>query len=131
MNCDCGDCIPRETLCIGGGNSKRFLFSVLDQDGDEFDISAATQISFIVSDGVWVSGNLTAGGQVRIQKLLTSGGVAIAGTGYQFIVDILPTDVELLQSDNNYWDATVTTAAGNVYTVKAGIFRVTQTSAGD
>lgn len=130
MSCECGSCVSRETLCIGGHNSKDFLFSVLDVDGDEFDISGASEIEFVVSDGVWISGNVSAGGVRRIVKKLSDGGVVIAGTGYQFIVEVNPADVDLLEYENNYWDVTVTTSSGKVYTVKAGLFRVTQTNAG-
>lgn len=131
MSCGCNGCIPRQTLCMGRGNSKRFLFSVLDSDGDEFDVSSAAAIEFVISDGVWLSGNLGAGGIRRVVKSLTAGGVTIAGTGYQFAVDVTPADTGLLVNENNYWDVTVTNSAGGVYTVSAGIFRVIDTSLGD
>lgn len=130
MSCNCEGCISRATLCIGGDNDKRFLFSVYDENGDEVDISDAQEILFTVSDGVIVGGNLTAGGTVRIEKRLSDSEIVIAGTGYQFIVDIEPADTDDLVQNNNYWDASVTISSGEVYTVKAGIFRVTQTNAG-
>lgn len=130
MSCNCDGCISRQLLCIGLNNNKSFLFSVLDENGDEVDISTASEILFTVSDGVIIGSNLEAGGIVRIEKRLTDGDITISGTGYQFIVDVIPADTELLVRSDSYWDATVTTSSGNVYTVKAGIFRVTKTNAG-
>lgn len=126
----CGECIDRELICVGLGNSKRFLFSIFDQDGDEFDITAASEIVFSVSDGVMVGGNITAGGTERLTKKLSLSEITIAGTGYQFMLDISPSDTDPLVNRDYYWDATVTTGAGNVYTVKAGVFRITKTNAG-
>lgn len=127
----CDECIPRELICVGENNSKRFLFSVFEyKTNDEFDISGASDIVFTVSDGVSMSGNLYAGGAIKIEKKLSEGDVILAGTGYQFIVDINPSDTALLEYRDNYWDVTVTTSGGDVYTVKAGIFRVTKTNAG-
>lgn len=130
MSCNCGQCISRQLLCIGSGNDKSFLFSVMDENDDEVDISAASEIVFSVSDGVIVGGNLNAGGTVRFEKKLTDGDVIIAGSGYQFIVAVDASDTSQLVQLNNYWDVTVTLAGGEVYTVKAGIFRVTKTNAG-
>lgn len=135
MACDkdsgcCGECIDRELLCIGSGNDKTFLFSVFDQDGDEFDISAASEIVFSVSDGVIVGGNITAGGTVRFTKKMSLSEITIAGTGYQFLLDISPSDTDPLVNRDYYWDATVTTSAGKSYTVKSGVFRITKTNAG-
>lgn len=130
MSCNCGGCISRALLCIGGGNDKRFLFSVLDELHDEVDISGASEIVFSVSDGIMIGGNINAGGTLRFEKKLSDGGVVIAGTGYQFVVDIGPADTALLVKSDNYFDVTITTSGGEVYTIKAGIFRVTQTNAG-
>jgi hypothetical protein len=130
MSCNCGGCISRQLLCIGLNNNKSFLFSVLDENGDEVDISAASEILFTVSDGVIIGSNLEAGGTVRFEKRLSDGDIIVAGTGYQFMVDITPADTELPVKSDSYWDVTVTTSSGNTYTVKAGIFRVTKTNAG-
>lgn len=130
MNCSCGNCIPRQLLCMGRGNSKRFVFSVMDQDGDEVDISGASEIVFSVSEGLRVSGNIYAGGNEYFRKTLSGGDVLIAGTGYQFIVDIEPEDTELVSFTDSYYDATITTSSGNVYTVKSGVFRIIPTNAG-
>lgn len=130
MSCNCGGCISRQLLCIGLNNNKSFLFSVLDENGDEVDISAASEILFTVSDGVIIGSNLEAGGTVRIEKRLTDGDIVVAGTGYQFIVDVSAADTLLPVNSDNYWDVTVTTSSGLAYTIKAGIFRVIKTNAG-
>lgn len=130
MTCSCGGCISRTVLCIGSGNDKRFLFSVFDDNNDEVDISASSEIVFSVSDGQLIAGNMNAGGIIRIEKRLSTGEVVLAGTGYQFLVNISPSDTELLMGLDNYFDATVTTSGGESYTVKAGLFRVTKTNAG-
>lgn len=130
MSCNCGGCISRQLLCIGLNNNKSFLFSVLDENGDEVDISTASEILFAVSDGVIVGSNLEAGGALRFEKRLTDGDIIIAGTGYQFIVDVSAADTLLPVKSDNYWDVTVTTSSGLAYTIKAGIFRVIKTNAG-
>lgn len=131
MTCNCGGCIDRQLLCIGKGNSKTFVFSVLDQDGDEVDISSDSEIVFLVSEGVSVAGNILPGGSVLIEKRLSDGDVLIAGTGYQFVVNLSPSDTADIMKVDNYYDATLHTSSGDVYTVKAGKFRVTPTSAGN
>lgn len=123
-------CISRQELCIGAGNHKRFLFSVFDSDGDEMDISGATEIVMRVSDGEWIGGSLYASNTQRFEKRLTDGEVTIAGTGYQFIIDITPADTDLLVMRLNYYDVTVHTSSGMIYTIKAGPFKVTPTNAG-
>ena len=126
----CGECVSRQLLCIADGNSKRFIFSVFDEKGDEFDISDIEDIVFSVSDGVMMAGGMYAGGTIRFEKKLSTTGITLAGTGYQFIVDISPADLEGLVNRDNYFEATLTTSSGNVYTVKAGILRITKTNVG-
>lgn len=125
----CG-CITRANICIGIRNDKRFVFNVFDQDGDEFDVSAATEIVLSVSDGVDVGGNITAGGTVRFEKKLSLGGVIVAGTDYQVIVDVSRTDTKTLVRSSNYYDLTVTTSSGLNYTVCSGVFTLISTNAG-
>lgn len=129
MTCGCG-CVSRANLCIGLNNDKRFVFSIYDQDGDEFDVSAATDISFSVSDGIEVGGNVLAGGTVRFEKTLLTSGVAIAGTGYQVVVDVTDADTITLVKSRSYYDLTVTTSSGLKYTVSAGVFTLISTNAG-
>lgn len=129
VNCGCG-CVYRANLCIGLNNDKRFIFSMYDQDGDEFDVSAATEIVFSVSDGIEVGGNVLAGGVVRFEKRLTTSGVSITGTGYQVVVDVTPADTATLVHNRNYYDLTVTTSSGMNYTVVAGVFELVNTNAG-
>lgn len=126
----CGECIGRELICIGRNNNKRFFFSVYDQDGNEVDLSGASEIVFSVSEGTRIGGNLYSGGTVYFEKKLSDGDVVIAGTGYQFLVDVDPADTLIPANRDSYWDATITNSGGSVYTVKAGIFRITGTNAG-
>lgn len=128
MSCGCGGCISRNTLCVGMGNNKRFVFEVKDSDGGYFSVAGATSIVFSVSDGVSVSGNIVAGGIERFRLTLGSG-VTIAGTGNHIIVDVIPANLDLLVKLDNYYDLTVTTSGG-IYTISAGLFRVIATNAG-
>lgn len=128
MSCGCGGCIARNSLCVGKGNNKRFVFDVRNSDGGAFPVTGASAIVFSVSDGVESGGNVLAGGVERFRRTLGSG-VIIAGTGNHIIVDVTPANLATLVKADNYYDLTVTTTGGT-YTVSAGLFRVTATNAG-
>lgn len=99
------------------------LFSVRDDDDDEFDISGASEITFIVAAGVWIGGNITPGGTVLVEKRLTDGEITIAGTGFQFVVDIESADTADFTQTNNYYEVRVEASGGNAKTVSAGLFK--------
>lgn len=128
MSCGCDGCIARNSLCIGAGNNKRFVFDVRNSDGGAFSVAGATSIVFSVSDGREAGGNIIAGGLERFKKTLGSG-ITIAGTGSHIIVDVTPDNLDTLVKADNYYDITVT-VAGGTYTVSAGLFRVTATNVG-
>lgn len=130
-SCDCCrngiSCIHRGSICSPRGDDTRVIFSVFDNDGDEFDVTGAQEIVFIVANGEVVGGNLWPGGTVLIEKTLTGGGVALAGSGYQFVVDIDADDTAALNQTRLYYEVQVTTSAGLKKTVSAGIFRAENT----
>ena len=123
MSCSCGGCVSRDTICIPRGDDMSVIVSVYDSSGDEFDISSADEIIFIVADGVGTSGNIGPGGTIRVTKRLSTGGITIAGTLYQFVVAITGTDTEGFTRTNNYWEAMVETSSGVRKTVAAGKFK--------
>jgi len=122
MSCNCGGCISRGLICIPRGNDTSIIFDVHDDDGDEFDISGATEIIFIVAGGEVTSGNMGPGGAVLIDKRLSDGEITIAGTGYQFSVAILAADTDGFDKQDNYYEAEVTTSTGLKKTVSSGLF---------
>lgn len=130
-DCDCCrngvSCIHRGSICAPRGDDTRIIFSVFDNDGDEFDIMGASEIVFIVADGEVVGGNVYPGGAVLIEKRLTTGGVSLAGSGYEFVVDVDAADTAALNQTRLYYEAQVTTSAGLKKTVSAGIFRAENT----
>lgn len=125
--CEKCACIRRGSICAPRGDDTRILFSVYDTDGDEFDISGADEIVFIVAEGSWIAGNIYPGNPVYIEKRLTDGEILIAGTDYQFIVDVTAADTADLPRTNLYYEVQVTTSAGLKKTVSAGIFKAENT----
>lgn len=123
MSCGGGRCVSRGFICVPRGDDMSILFSVYDDDGDEFDISRASEIKFIVAAGVWIGGNITPGGTVLVEKRLSTGGVTKAGTGFQFVVDIVGADTAAFTQTNNYYEVRVETSGGNAKTVSAGLFK--------
>lgn len=130
-SCDCRyrgvSCIHRGAICAPRGDDTRIVFSVFDEDSDEFDVTGASEIVFIVADGSVVGGNVYPGGSVLIEKRLTTGGVIISGTGYQFIVDVTNSETAPLPKTKLYYEVQITTSAGLKKTVSAGIFRADDT----
>ena len=123
MSCNCGSCVSRGFICVPRGDDMSILFSVRDDDDDEFDISGASEITFIVAAGVWIGGSITPGGAVLLEKRLTDGEITIAGTGFQFVVDIDGADTADFTQTNNYYEVRVETSGGNAKTVSAGLFK--------
>ena len=117
--CDCQGCISKGTICAPKGDDTRVLFSVFDDDGDEYDISGATEIVFIVAD--------SPNGEIRIVKRLTPGGVVISTNGYQFHLMITASQSASLPKGKRYYEAQITTSTGLKKTVSQGVFRATET----
>lgn len=126
LKCDCCNrgitCIHRGFICAPRGDDVTVLFSVFDQDKDEFDISGASEIVFIVADGQVVGGNVYPGGSILIEKRLTTGGIVLAGTDYQFLVNITDEETDALTKVKLYYEVQLTTSAGLKKTISAGIF---------
>lgn len=116
MNCNCDDvCVSSGYICAPRGDYTRIIFSVYDTDGDEFPVTGAQEIVFIVADSF--------GGTVRITKRLTTGGITISTNGYQFVVTVLAAEAATLVRNDNYYEAQVTNSAGLKKTVSAGKFK--------
>ena len=122
MSCSCGGCISRGQICVPRGDDTSIIFDVYDSDGDEFVITGATEIVFIVAVGVIIGGTVTAGGSVLIEKRLSDGDIEIAGTGYQFVVGIDAADTADFTTSTNYYEAQITTSGGLKKTVASGVF---------
>lgn len=118
---ECVSCHESGLICIPRGDDCTVVFTVRenDCDGDFFDISGASEIVFIVAD--------TFDGTVRITKRLSTGGISIAGNGYQFWTAITDTETATLVRTNNYFEAQVTTSLGLKKTVARGVFKAQDT----
>ena len=121
MSCGCGpdECVSRGYICAPQGDDVSVMFSVLDQDGDEFDISGATEIVFAVAD--------ERGGAVRFVKTLTDDDIVVSTNGYQFRVYLTADDTNLPVKKVNYYEVRVTNSAGEHKTVSAGAYIATRT----
>lgn len=126
VGCHCGyspcGCIKRGSICVARGDDTRVFISVYDSKGDEFDLRGASEIVFIVSDGIDLGGGIYPGGTVLIEKRLSLSEIIIAGTEYQFVVDLTHEDTADLPRTNLYFEAQVTSSADLKHTVLAGIF---------
>lgn len=118
-NCNCGGCISPGSICGPRGDDVSVIFSVFDTDGDEFDLTGATEIVFLVADEQL--------GNIRFVKRLTEGDIQIGGTLYQFMVTITDDDTSSLVRVNNYYEVQVTTSSGLKKTVSAGVFKAPDT----
>ena len=117
--CDNGACIPTGNVCAPAGDDVRVLFSVYDTDGDEYDISGASEIVFMVAD--------ERGGLVRIVKRLTNDEIILSTNGYQFVVILDDTDTNAPIKKSNYYEVRVTSDAGEQKTVSVGSYTATRT----
>lgn len=115
MTCNEYGCVSQGEICAPRGDDVMVIVSVYDTDGDEFDLSGATEIVFAVAD--------QRGGEVRFVKRLTLGQVAISTNNFQFSVAITDNDTESLVRVKNYYEAQVTTSTGLKKTVSVGVFR--------
>lgn len=125
MSCECEDtgCIKLGVVCAPQGDDTRVLISVYDTDGDEFDISGATEIVFLVA--------AERGGVVYFTKRLSLGQAGISTNGYQFWVDVTAADSVIPIARVNYYEVQVTTSAGLKKTVSAGSYIATKTAIKD
>lgn len=122
MSCGCGGCVTRGGICVPRGDDTTVIFSVYDSDDSQYDISGATEIVFIVAEGVVVGGNIGPGGAVLIEKRLSLGEIVIAGTLFQFTVAIDAADTTGFAISRNYYEVQVTTSSGLKKTVANGVF---------
>lgn len=118
-SCGCGGCIRRGNICAPKGDDALIVFSIYDTDGDEFDLTGAAEIVFMVADEY--------DGEVRFVKRLTDAQIQISTNGYQFAVTVTDEDTADLIRVNNYYEVQVTTSAGLKKTVSAGNFEATNT----
>lgn len=122
MSCGCGGCVTRGEICVARGDDTTVIFSVYDSEDAPYDISGATEIVFIVAEGIVVGGNIGPGGAVLIEKRLSLGEIVIAGTLFQFTVAIDAADTTGFAISRNYYEVQVTTSSGLKKTVANGVF---------
>lgn len=119
------ECVKRTSICVPSGDYRRIVVSVYDTDGNAFDISSASNIVFLVSQGSTFNGSVFPGGLDVFEKNLGNG-ITLAGTGYQYVVDIEPADTIDLIHRVHYFETAVVTTEGKV-TVLCGRFLVAPT----
>lgn len=120
MTCGIGSgCIQSGDICVPRGDDVSVIFSVYDEDGDEFDLKGAQEIVFAVGDAV--------GGPVRFVKRMSLGEITIGGSMYQFMVAVTGADTDTLYLKNSYYEVRVTTSTGLNKTVSAGVFKSERT----
>ena len=111
-------CIQKISLCIGQANDKGFLFTAYDQDGALLDVSAANEITFIVSDQVTSA--------ILLTKTL-SGGTVTLNNAHQFSIDITSAESGALPVGALYCEVGLVNSGGDKYTLGAGPFKVQDT----
>lgn len=126
LSCGCW-CISRGHICAPKGDDTRIVFSVYDTDCNEFDLSGASEIVFIVADGAMIGGNIQAGGAVLIEKRMTLGDILISTNLYQYSLTITSAESADLPRSRLYYETQVTTSSGEKRTVSAGLFEATST----
>lgn len=120
MICGSGDqCVKPGFICAPQGDDALVVFSVYDTDGDEFDLTGATEIVFAVSDH--------KKGTVRIVKRMSEGDIQISTNSFQFAVTLTDDDTILPVYEKNYYEVQVTTGAGLKKTVSAGRYSADHT----
>ncbi len=125
-NCSmCCDCPPRSTICIPRGDALRVIVDVRENtcDGDLYDLGGVSEIVFVAADEL--------GGEYRIVKRMSTGGVSVSTNGYQFYFTIASAESASLTRNNNYFEIRVTTAGGAPKTVLCGVLSSPQTMAKD
>lgn len=121
-------CVPRGFICAPRGDDAKIVFDVYDEDGDEYDLTGATQIAFVVAAGRDFGGYVMHSGfPVHIVKRLTTGGVTILPSLYQFEVNLSSAETGALPVAHLYYEARVTNSSGKSRTVSLGNFHSTPT----
>lgn len=120
-------CVEGGTLCVPRGDDKEIVVCVYDSDGNEFDISGADEITFIVADGEIVGGNMGPGGNILITKTMTDGDITVSGSLYKFMFFITAAESATLPRTSLYYEAQIVTGSGLKYTVAYGIFTAKNT----
>ena len=121
MACECDNgcetCPPKGYICLPRGDAVLVKIAVHENscDGDLFDISAASEIVFLVADSL--------GGTVRITKKLSTNGIAVSTNGFELYFTITSADCDSLVNQTNYFECRITTAAGHPKTVLSGVFK--------
>lgn len=124
-NSDCGH---RGFVCVPRGDDARLVFDIYDEDGDEYDLTGSTEIVFVVAYGRDFGGHVMHSGfPVYIVKRLTTGGVTILPTLYQFEVNLSSAETGDLPVAHLYYEARVTNSNGQSRTVSLGNFHSTPT----
>lgn len=122
MSCGCGGCISRGFICSPRGDDIKVLVSVMSSEGQEYDITGASEIVLVVATGEWVGGNIYPGGTVDFEKKMSDGDIQIAGTGYQFLVSISGSDTADMDTTQRYYEIRITSSAGENSTISSGVF---------
>ncbi len=118
-------CPTSGAICIPRGDAQLVVVDVREGrcDGDLFDISGVSEITFAVSD--------TVGGVVRIVKRLSTGGISVSTNGYQFYFTITSEDSDSIVMNSNYFEIRAVTASGSPKTIISGLFKSPQTNIKD
>jgi len=121
MSCECGSCVPSQTICVPKGDDQTIVFTVREDscEGDLFDISGATEIVFIVAD--------VLGGTVQITKKLSDDDIEISTNDHQFYLTVTSAETAALTRTNSYFEVRITTSEGYNKTVVTGVFKAQDT----
>lgn len=120
MNIDIDEYPYRGLIIVPRGDSARVRFSVYDEDGNPFDVSAAIEIEFIVAAD-------TSSPVIYTRKL--SGG-AITASGNTLTVFISSDLSKLPMNNKNYFELAVQLTSTQRRTVASGVYRATDTVLG-
>lgn len=115
-------CVANPSLCIAQGDDKRFLVTVQNEDGTDRDISAASEITFIIATRV--------SGTTKLTKTLTGSTITLSNNS-AFYFDVSDTESAALGVGRLYYECQITNADASKQTVMAGRFDVQDTTIGD
>lgn len=122
------DCGHRGFICVPRGDDARIVFDVFDEDEDEYDLMGSQEIVFVVAHGRDFGGvTMHSGFPVYIVKRLSSAGISILPSMYQFAVNLTSAETKELPAAHLYYEARVTNATGRSRTVSMGNFHSTPT----
>ena len=117
------DPFPHIDLCIDQHGDKRFFIETTDQDNVPLDLSAFSEITFIISANV--------NSAILLSKTLTGATITITAGGV-FYFDISSIESGALPTGILYCEAQlIATATGDKQTICAGHFRNQNTRIGD